>query len=74
MIPKYGTVLIDFDGEALMSLGVMADNHAAYLQTVVLVEAPPSLWKCGEVRYLPVNLIGEQAIFGTRYVVQGDPS
>ena len=71
-IPAYGAVLVDFDDETLMSLGVMDDT--AHLQAVILVEAPPSVWGFGEVRPIPIDLIGMQATYGTRYAVQEDPS
>ena len=65
-IPPYGKVLIDSDGETLMSLGVLFNPE--YLQTLRLkwIDEDPMMI---ELRPVVLGLVDD----GHRYVIQDEP-
>lgn len=65
----FGTVMVDFDGETVMSLGI---DKNGYVYGVVLVEPRDPIWDRGDVKPVPADIIGEPSLSGTRYAVVED--
>lgn len=67
----YGTVMVDFDGEVLMSLGIFHDNGGSPCVECVQIEPPVNDgWLLRETVDIPVSAIDRETNRGTRYALQ----